>query len=66
MHQSEQILEENLIKQLNTLGYTYVNIPDESALLSNLKTQLEKFNNITTIKIIDNFFISNLLHFLTS
>lgn len=47
MHQSEQILEDNLIKQLNTLGYTYTEIPDESALLTNLKKQLEKFNNIT-------------------
>ncbi len=47
MHQSEQILEDNLIKQLQTLGYTYTNIPDETTLLSNLKTQLEQFNNIT-------------------
>lgn len=47
MHQSEQILEDNLIKQLKTLGYKYVNIPDETTLLSNLKTQLELFNNIT-------------------
>jgi type I restriction enzyme R subunit len=46
MHQSEQTLEQNLIKQLKEKGYTYVNIPDESVLLSNLKTQLEKFNNI--------------------
>ena len=46
MHQSEQTLEQNLIKQLKELGYTYVNIPDEDSLLSNLKTQLEKFNNI--------------------
>lgn len=47
MHQSEQILEDNLIKQLKTLGYKYINIPDETTLLSNLKTQLELFNNIT-------------------
>ena len=46
MHESEAILEQNLIKQLKEEGYTYVNIPDETALLSNLKTQLEKFNNI--------------------
>jgi type I restriction enzyme R subunit len=46
MHQSEQTLEQNLIKQLKELGYTYVNIPDETTLLSNLKIQLEKFNNI--------------------
>lgn len=46
MHQSEQNLEQNLIKQLKQLGYTYINIPDESVLLSNLKIQLEKFNKI--------------------
>ena len=46
MHQSEQTLEQNLIKQLKGLGYTYVSIPDESALLTNLKKRLEIFNNI--------------------
>lgn len=45
--QSEQILEEQLIIQLQKLGYTYVTIPDEKALLTNLKAQLEKHNNIT-------------------
>ena len=45
--QSEQLLEDNLIKQLTTdLGYTYVAISDEAALLANLKTQLEKHNNV--------------------
>ncbi len=46
MPQSEQTLEQNLIKQLKEIGYTYINIPDESVLLSNLKSQLEKFNKI--------------------
>ncbi len=45
--QSEQLLEDNLIKQLTTdLGYTYIAISDEAALLANLKTQLEKHNNV--------------------
>ena len=42
--QSEQVLEDNLVEQLTTLGYEYVTIKDESSLLSNLKTQLEKHN----------------------
>jgi len=42
--QSEAQLEESLIKRLGGLGYDRVTIPDEVALLSNLKSQLEKFN----------------------
>ncbi len=45
--QSEQILENSLIQQLGKLGYESVVIADEAALLSNLKTQLEKHNQIT-------------------
>ncbi|HRO08751.1 MAG TPA: type I restriction endonuclease subunit R [Saprospiraceae bacterium] len=45
--QSEQILEEQLIAQLQKLGYSYVSISDEKALLTNLKSQLEKHNNIS-------------------
>ena len=45
--QSEQILEEKLIAQLQKLGYQYISVGDEAGLLSNLKTQLEKHNNIT-------------------
>lgn len=45
--QSEQILEEQLIVQLQKLGYKYVTIKDERDLLANLKVQLEKHNNIT-------------------
>lgn len=45
--QPEQILEEQLIEQLQKLSYSYVAIKDEAALLSNLKKQLEKHNNIS-------------------
>ncbi|NQY66707.1 MAG: type I restriction endonuclease subunit R, partial [Flavobacteriales bacterium] len=45
MTQPEAILEDNLIKQLNGLGYERVVIKDEDAILVNLKSQLEKFNN---------------------
>ena len=43
--QSEQILENQLVEQLNGLGYERLSIPNEAALLANLKTQLEKHNN---------------------
>lgn len=45
--QSEQILEEQLIAQLQKLGYGYISISDEKGLLGNLKNQLEKHNNIS-------------------
>ena len=44
--QSEHILEEQLLTQLQKMGYQYVAIKDEKALLLNLKTQLEKHNHI--------------------
>jgi type I restriction enzyme R subunit len=44
--QPEQVLEDNLIEQLVKLGHAIVKIEDENGLLSNLKTQLEKHNNI--------------------
>src|SRR5690554_2142692 len=44
--QPEAVLEEQLIEQLNQLGYSKVSIPDEATLLKNLQTQLEKHNNI--------------------
>lgn len=43
--QPEQILENNLVSQLNDLGYEKVLIADEKALLQNLKIQLEKHNH---------------------
>ncbi|MCX6269910.1 MAG: type I restriction endonuclease subunit R [Bacteroidetes bacterium] len=46
MTQPEQILEDNLVAQLQTLGYTYVSITDEKDLLTNLKACIEKQNNI--------------------
>jgi type I restriction enzyme R subunit len=44
--QPEQILENNLIIQLGKLGYDKVIIRDESDLLKNLKSQLEKHNKV--------------------
>jgi len=45
--QPEQILENNLIGQLVTLGYKKVEIHDEADLLLNLKRQLEVHNKVT-------------------
>ena len=45
--QSEQQLENNLVAQLETLGFSKVSIPDEAALISNLKAQLEIHNGTT-------------------
>jgi type I restriction enzyme, R subunit len=45
--QSEQVLEQQLVTQLQKLGYGLVVIKDETALIANLKTQLEKHNNYT-------------------
>lgn len=42
--QSELQLENNLIQQLVGLGYTAVKVPDATALVANLKSQLEAFN----------------------
>ena len=44
MHQSESQLENTLIKQLNRLGFESVVLKDSEALVLNLKSQLEKFN----------------------
>lgn len=44
--QSEAVLEANLVKQLQDLGYTKVTIKDEADLVANLKTQLEKHNGV--------------------
>jgi type I restriction enzyme R subunit len=48
--QSEQVLEEQLVAQLQKLGYALAIIKDETALIANLKQQLEKHNNITFTK----------------
>jgi type I restriction enzyme R subunit len=42
--QSEATLENNLIFQLKELGYHFVAVHDGETLLSNLKSQLERFN----------------------
>lgn len=46
-HQSELQLENNLIKQLIGLNYSSVKIMDGDALVANLKSQLELFNQTT-------------------
>ena len=46
-HQSEAVLENNLIKQLRGLEYASVYIQDGAALVSNLQSQLEVFNETT-------------------
>jgi type I restriction enzyme R subunit len=45
--QSEAILEDNLLKQLISLGYEKVIIRDEAELLANLKAQTERHNKTT-------------------
>jgi type I restriction enzyme R subunit len=45
--QPEQILENQLIEQLQKLGYKYITLHDEKALLDNLKSQIEKHNKIS-------------------
>ena len=47
--QSEYQLENELIAQLQGLGYATVTIKDESQLLSNLKTQIECANGLAPL-----------------
>ena len=49
--QPEQTLENNLIAQLENLGFDRVRIADEKALISNLKKQLEKHNKTLEVKV---------------
>ena len=44
-YQSEAMLEDAFIKQLQEQGYEYLQIKDEKALITNLRIQLEKLNN---------------------
>lgn len=46
-YQSEAQLEQEFIRLLSTLGYEYLTIHDESALILNLRRQLESLNNFT-------------------
>lgn len=43
--QPEQLLENNLIKQLKGIGYQYVEMFGEAQLITNLQEQLERHNN---------------------
>ena len=43
-HQSEALLEKDLLNQMNGLGFELVQIRDSNELLFNLKSQLELFN----------------------
>ena len=43
-HQSEQTLENDLVAQLIAGGYSKVDLPDEAAMLANLRRQLETHN----------------------
>ncbi|HKK81218.1 MAG TPA: type I restriction endonuclease subunit R [Prolixibacteraceae bacterium] len=45
--QPEQILENQLVEQLQKLGYGLVHIANETELIDNLKAQLEKHNGVT-------------------
>ena len=47
--QSEYQLENELISQLKQLGYAAVTIKDESKLLSNIKTQIERANGLAPL-----------------
>ena len=46
-HQSEKQLENTLIEQLIGLGFSPIVLEDTEAMVLNLKSQLEKFNNVT-------------------
>lgn len=41
---SERMLEDQLVDQLETMGYQLICVKNEDDLLNNLRTQLEKFN----------------------
>jgi type I restriction enzyme R subunit len=45
-HQSEAVLENNLIKQLRDLSYASVKIQDGEALVANLQSQLALFTKL--------------------
>lgn len=45
--QSEQVLEDKLIKQLVGLGYARVGVTDDKALVANFKVQLERLNDVS-------------------
>ncbi|MDR2202294.1 MAG: type I restriction endonuclease subunit R [Clostridiales bacterium] len=46
-YQTEAELEKDLIKRLETQGYEYIRVASETALIANLRRQLERLNNYT-------------------
>lgn len=46
-YQSEQMMENELIRDLCSQGYTYLKIESEKDLIDNLRIQIEKLNDIT-------------------
>ena len=46
-YQSEQMMEDELIRDLCSQGYTYLKIESEKDLIDNLRIQIEKLNDIT-------------------
>ena len=48
--QSEQVLENKMVKQLTEMDYALVTISDEKHLFANLKFQLEKLNALSLSK----------------
>jgi type I restriction enzyme R subunit len=44
-YQSEAALEKDFIDRLCGQGYEYISVPDEAALVSNLRRQLDLLNN---------------------
>lgn len=45
--QTEQILEDNLIEQLSSIGYEPVKVTDDAELIANFKKQLEHLNDVS-------------------
>jgi len=46
-YQTEAELEKSFIKQLTDQGYEYVNITNEADLINNLRSQIDRLNDIT-------------------
>ena len=53
--QSEAALENGLIKTLQNMSYEFVEIREESNMLANFKTQLEKHNSYFARSLSDHF-----------
>ncbi len=48
--QSEQVLENKMVKQLTEMDYALTTISDEKQLFANLKSQLETLNELSLSK----------------